>query len=174
MRGLRTATMACLAVGITAVGADAAKTPVRDSNGRPVRAVKASVVPASGAPDTRFVVRFKARNDARGDVFYDIEATGPEPAHFGDCDNDTAIFRHARRGDKVRVHIPSRRTKPAWCAGHYDGVVFFEDWRRGPNDPREKVVGRFSFEVRAKSAPKPRSVPRAGTGESDRASRAGR
>jgi hypothetical protein len=141
----------------TAVTSEAAKAPVRDSNGRPARAVKASAVPAIGAPDTRFVVRFKARNDARGKVFYDVEATGPEPAHFGDCDNDTSIFRHARRGDKVRVHIPSRRTKPHWCAGHYDGIVFFEDWRGGPGREREKVVGKYSFEVRAKSAPKPRS-----------------
>ena len=138
--------------GITAVTADAAKAPIRDSDGKPVRAVKASAVPAIGAPDTRFVVRFKARNDARGKVFYDIEATGPEPAHFGDCDNDTVIFRHARRGDRVRVHIPSRRTKPHWCAGHYDGNVFLEDWRGGPGHERDKVVGSFSFEVRASSA----------------------
>lgn len=159
-----------MAIGIAAVNAEAAKAPVRDSNGRPVRAVKASVVPASGAPGTRFVVRFKARNDARGQVFYDIEATGPESAQAGDCDNDTAIFRHARRGDQVRVHIPSRRTRPAWCTGHYDGVVFFEDWRRGPGHERDKVVGEFSFEVRASSAQAPRTARRAGTGGSDRAS----
>jgi hypothetical protein len=175
MRSLRAGAIACAAIGaITAVSADAAKAPIRDSNGKPVRTVTASVVPAAGTPDTRFVVRFKARNDARGKVFYDIEATGPEPAHFGDCDNDTAIFRHAHRGDEVRVHIPSRRTKPDWCAGHYDGTVFLEDDRRGPGRERDKVVGSFSFEVRASSARAPRSAPPAGTGASDTASRAAR
>jgi hypothetical protein len=153
--------IALATVGIPALAAQAAKAPIRDSNGRPVRAINASVTPAIGAPDTRFLVRFKARNDARGEVFYDIEATGPEPAHFGDCDNDTAIFRHARRGTKVRVRIPNRRTRhPHWCAGHYDGNVFFEDWRHGR--VRDKLVGEFSFEVRAKSAPKARSARRAG------------
>jgi hypothetical protein len=175
MRSIRAGAIACAAIGAaTAVTADAAKAPVRDSNGKPARAVKASAVPKTGAPDTRFVVRFKARNDARGKVFYDIEATGPEPAHFGDCDNDSAIFRHARRGDKVRVHVPSRRTNPSWCAGHYDGTVFLEDDRRGPGRERDKVVGSFSFEVRASSAQAPRSAPRAATGGSDTASRVAR
>ena len=175
MRSLRTGAIACAAIGAaTAVTADAAQAPVRDSNGKPARAVNASAVPAAGAPDTRFVVTFKARNDARGKVFYDIEATGPEPAHFGDCDNDSAIFRHARRGDRVLVHVPSRRTRPNWCVGHYDGTVFLEDDRRGPGRARDKVVGSFSFEVRASSARAPRSAPRAGTGESDTGSRAER
>jgi hypothetical protein len=154
--------------------ADAAKAPIRGSNCKPVRTVKASVVPASGTPDTRFAVRFKARNDAHGKVYYDVEATGPEPAHLGDCDNDTSIFRHAGRGDRVRLHIPSRRNKPDWCAGHYDGTVFLEDDRRGPGRERDKVVGSFSFEVRASSAQAPRSALRAVTGESDTASRAAR
>jgi hypothetical protein len=163
--------MVLAAVGTMTVTAEAAQAPVRDSNGRPARTVKVSVAPAIGAPDTHFVVKFKARNDARGKVFYDVEATGPEPAHFGDCDNDTAIFRHARRGAKVRVHIPSRRTRhPNWCAGHYDGILFLEDWRHGPGRERDKVVGEFSFEVRARSAPAPRSAPRAATDESDTAS----
>jgi hypothetical protein len=163
-------TIAFATVGMAAM-ADAVQVPVHDSNGRPARAVKVSAIPAIGAPDTRFVVKFKARNDARGDVFYNVEATGPEPAHFGDCDNDTAISRHSRRGHVVRVHIPSRRTRdPNWCAGHYDGTVFLEDDRRGPGRERDAVVGEFSFEVRARSAPTARTAPRAGTDESDTAS----
>ena len=170
----RAAAIALAVVGISAVTAAAAQAPVRDSKGRRAQAIKASVVPPVGAPDVRFIVQFKARNDAHGRVFYDIEATGPEPADFRDCDNDTSIFRHARRGTKVRVHIPNRRTQPRWCAGHYDGTVFLEDWRRGPGREREKVVGEFSFEVRARTAPAPRTAPRAGRARSDIASRAAR
>jgi hypothetical protein len=154
--------VACAAVGsATAAGAGAVQAPVRDSNGRPARAVNVSVAPATGDPGTRFVVTFKAGNDARGRVFYDIETTGPEPAHFGDCDNDTAIFRHSRRGQTVRVHSPSRRTRrPHWCPGQYDGTVFLEDWRRRQAD--DKAVGEFSFEVRAQPAQARRSSPPAG------------
>jgi hypothetical protein len=168
----RAVAVALAAVGISAVGAEAAQAPVRDSKGNRARAVHASVTPPVGAPDIRFVVQFKARNEAQGRVFYDIEATGPEPADFRACDNDTSIFRHARRGTKVRVHIPSRRTQPRWCAGRYDGTVWLEDWRR--HRMREQVVGKFSFEVRARSAPLARSEPRAARGASGTASRAGR
>ena len=168
------AAIAIATVGIGAVAAEAAQAPVRDSKGHRARPIHASVTPPVGAPDVRFVVQFKARNDVQGRVFYDIEATGPEPADFRACDNDTSIFRHARRGTKVRVHIPSRRTQPRWCAGHYDGTVFLQDWRRGPGREREQVVGEFSFEVRARSAPAARSAPRAARGASGTASRAGR
>jgi hypothetical protein len=170
----RAAAIALATVGISAVVAEAAQAPVRDSKGRRARAIHASVTPPVGAPDVRFVVQFKARNEAQGRVFYDIEATGPEPADFRDCDNDTSIFRHARRGTRVRVHIPSRRTQPRWCAGRYVGVVFLEDWRGGPGREREKVVGRFRVEVRARNAPAARSAPRAARGASGTASRAGR
>jgi hypothetical protein len=156
------------------VTADAAKAPVRDSSGKPARAVKASAVPAIGASDTHFVVRFKARNEARGRVFYDLEATSPESRYLDGCDPDSAVFRHAGRGDAVRVHVPKRRTDPNWCAGHYDGKVFLEDDRGSPAQLRDKLVGNFSFEVRASSAQAPRSAPRAGTDASDRGSRAAR
>ena len=136
------------AIAATASAAGYANPHPRDSQGRPARPVSVTVTPAVGSPDTRFLVRFKARNELRGKVFYDVEATGPEPARFGDCDDQTAIFRHARRGRSVRVRTPSRRTRrPNWCPGHYDGTVFLEDWRRGPG--RDKAVGEFSFEVGA-------------------------
>jgi hypothetical protein len=129
--------------------AEAARAPARDSSGqRPRQLGSITVTPAVGTPATRFLIEFKARNELRGAVFYDVEATGPEPEMFGDCDNDTAIFRHARRGQLVRVRTPSRRTRrPNWCAGRYKGVVWLEDWRHRPGQEREKVVGEFNFEV---------------------------
>jgi hypothetical protein len=95
-----------------------------------------------------------------------VEATGPEPAHFGDCDNDSSIFRHARRRHRVRVSVPGRRDSPHWCPGHYEGVIWLEDWRHGDFKEREKVVGEFSFEVRAESAGAPRSARDHGRGAS--------
>ena len=118
-----------------------------DSEGHKARRVNVTVTPDQGPPGTRFLVRFKARNELRGKVFYDVEATGPEPAHFGDCDSDSAIFRHAHRGDRVRVRVPQRDVDPHWCPGHYDGTVWLEDWRYPPFKERDKVVGEFSFDV---------------------------
>ena len=153
------AVVALLMLAATAL----AGTRARDSDGHKPRRITVTVTPRQGPPGTRFLVTFKARNELRGKVFYDVEATGPEPAHFGDCDNDSSIFRHARRGHRVRVSLPSRRDTPHWCPGHYDGVVFLEDWRYGPFKEREKVVGEFSFDVTpAAPAPAPRSSPRAG------------
>ena len=105
------------------------------------------MTPAHGHPGSRFLVKFKARNEARGDVFYDVESTGPEPAHFGDCDNDSAIFRHAHRGDRMRFRVPNRRDKVHWCVGHYEGTIFLLDLGHIPE--RDAVVGKFSFDIKA-------------------------
>jgi hypothetical protein len=137
--------VAALLAGATAMASS--RVNPRDSEGQKARRVNATVTPAQGPPGTRFLVSFKARNELRGKVFYDVEATGPEPAQFGDCDNDSAIFRHAHRGDRVRVRMPRRGVDPHWCPGRYEGTVFLEDWRHPPGKERDKAVGEFSFDV---------------------------
>src|SRR3954447_11824019 len=108
---------AFVAIALAAATAVAAGSHARDSDGRRPRHVTVKVTPEQGPPGTRFLVSFKARNELRGRVFYDVEATGPEPPPFGDCDNDSAIFRHAHRGDRVRVRVPRRDVHPHWCPG---------------------------------------------------------
>src|SRR6476660_2007582 len=90
--------VACVVAGV-AVTAEAARAPARDSNGRRPHSIEISVIPASGTPNTRFLIEFKARNELHGKVFYDVEANRePAPPMFADCDDQTAVFRHARRG----------------------------------------------------------------------------
>lgn len=144
---IRACSTATVATAIAAATAVAAGSQAHDSDGRKPRHVTVKVTPAQGPPATRFLVSFKARNELRGKVFYDVEATGPEPTNLGDCDNDAAIFRHAHRADRVRVRAPRRGVHPHWCPGHYEGTVFLEDWRYPPGKERDEAVGEFSFDV---------------------------
>lgn len=97
-----------------------------------------------GFPRKHFRVRFRARNDARGSWFYDVEATGPEREG---CDSDTAVFVHADRGDLKRVVIPTGKAN--WCIGRYEGLIFLFREDADGEFVSEKVVGRFSFRVEA-------------------------
>jgi hypothetical protein len=164
MRGFLVLTVVALVAAAQAVAA--ARTPFRDAAGhKPRKLQSVRVIPQTGLPDADFIVRFRARNEARRvgrtDVFYDVEANGPEREG---CDYDSAIFRHARRGSMVRIRLASGRARRNWCVGHYEGTIWLMrmTWDQDVEDTRERIVGTLSFDVTAPPAPVPRSSPPSG------------
>jgi hypothetical protein len=113
----------------------------RDSEGRKAHSVGAIVTPTRGTKRTRFVVRFTARNAARGRVFYRVLTQGPEGQG---CLYDLDRYKHGRRGSRVTIRLPAPSEEPNWCRGEFIGRVFLIDRAK----QREKLVGRFRFRVR--------------------------
>jgi hypothetical protein len=145
---VRPVAVAAFAVAaLAATPADAG--PAVGAAGWNPRPVSVRVVPEVGTSSTHFRVTFTARNTALRtryrNTYYDVEATGPE---LEGCDSQTAVFRHARRGDRVRVIAPRLRNMADWCPGVYDGTVFLIRENRDADITRDTVVGRFRFEVR--------------------------
>ena len=140
---LRGASAAALALAAIAAAPAAAKVNKLDD---------LRVEPRSGPPTKRFHIRFTARNDmTRHRRLYDVEATGPDEDAPG-CVSGTANFIHPPKGKKVTVILPRRPATPDWCLGHYKGYVFYEVWDRYGDTIRDKIVGRFSFDVAVAAA----------------------
>jgi hypothetical protein len=153
MRRLVIAMSAAALVAFAAAGADAA------APGGP--RAHAAVSPRSGAPSTRFAVRFRSPDQtgtfAGMRVWETVSATGPKST--SGCSGAAAARVHAAAaGARLRVRL-APAGKP-WCAGPYIGSVSVYRQTHCPSGPitQHRVcpllafaperIGRFRFTVR--------------------------
>jgi hypothetical protein len=115
------------------------------------------VAPATGSPDTVFVVSFKAPE--RTGVFgaterHDLLTASAPNGNNGCVPNVEVRAPDARKGHRVRVTLAPSRLKGQWCVGVYSGEI---QEIESPVCPHRRlcpvfavlrgIVGRFAFHV---------------------------
>jgi hypothetical protein len=117
--------------------------------------VPVSVRPATGRPQTRFVVSFRAPSTTAGfgstSQSYEIDAAGPSRRRCGS--NASAPVGPTHTGARVRMTLGPPRPTRAWCVGTYHGrlrEIIRPECQEGKACPMFiaiLTVGTFKFRV---------------------------